>query len=85
MEVRKLDVVGVVVASVVDEAVDGVDDDPGDALVAVRLHLHAVGSQDADHTLDVALKLIGSFRVGMEPCSFSAIANNLQNNVYIII
>ena len=44
VEVRELDVVGVVVASVVDEAVDGVDDDPGDALVAVWLHLHAVGA-----------------------------------------
>ena len=69
MEVRKLDVVGVVVASVVDEAVDGVDDDPGDALVAVRLHLHAVGSQDADHTLDVALKCSGLLRIGLQHIS----------------
>ena len=69
MEVRKLDVVGVVVASVVDEAVDGVDDDPGDALVAVRLHLHAVGSQDANHALDVALKGSGLLRVGLQHIS----------------
>lgn len=44
MKVWKFDVVGIVVARVVDQAVDGVYDDAGDALVAVWLHLHAVGA-----------------------------------------
>ncbi len=52
----KFDVIGVVVAGVVDEAVDGVDDHAGDPLVAVGLHLHSVGSQDPDHPLNITLE-----------------------------
>lgn len=52
MEVRELDVVGVVEASVVDEAVDGVEGDARAAPVAVVLQFHPVGPQDADHSLD---------------------------------
>ena len=55
MKVRELDVVRVVVAGVVDEAVDGVDDDPWNPSISVRLHLHSVGSQDSNHPLNVSL------------------------------
>ena len=50
MVVGELDVVCVVVARVVDEAVDGVEGHPLDArLVAVGLQLHPVGPEDPDH------------------------------------
>ncbi len=55
MEVRELDVVRVVVAGVVDEAVDGVDDDPRNPSISVGLHLHSVGSQNSNHPLNVSL------------------------------
>jgi hypothetical protein len=55
MKVRELDVVRVVVAGVVDEAVDGVDDNPRNTSISVRLHLHSVGSQDTNHPLNVSL------------------------------
>ena len=48
--VGELDVVCVVVAGVVDEAVDWVEGHPLDArLVAVGLQLHPVGPEDPDH------------------------------------
>ena len=56
VETWKLDVISVVVAGVVDEAIDGVDDHAGDPLLAVGLHLHPVGSQDPDHALNITLE-----------------------------
>ncbi len=55
MKVWELDVVRVVVAGVVDEAVDGVDDDPRNTSISVGLHLHSIGSQDTNHPLNVSL------------------------------
>lgn len=47
MVVGKLDVVGVVVAGVVQEAVDGVEGHPGAVAAHGLLELHPVGPQDA--------------------------------------
>ena len=63
MEIRKLDVVRVVVARVVDQAVDRVNDDPGDAPIAVGFHFHPVRSQNANHALDITLENDDSIKV----------------------
>ena len=57
-QVGELDVVGVVEAGVVDEAVHRVQRHPG-LPPAVRLQLHPVGADDADHALHVGLAKVG--------------------------
>ena len=52
VQVGELDVVGIVEACVVDEAVDGVEGHAGAAFVPMVLQLHAVSPQNANHPLN---------------------------------
>ncbi len=64
MEVRELDVVGVVEAGVIDKAVDGIERYARASLFTLGLQAHPVGLKDADHSSDlVGVELLHAARV----------------------